>query len=274
VRGASRREHVLRKAEAVLTYALLFLAAALGGALNSVAGGGSFISFPALLFAGVAPIPANATNTVALWPAGVASAFAYRREMRHERRAIAALSIASLVGSVAGALLLLRTRETTFVVLLPFLLLFATLVFTFAPKLQSRFLRRGDSQSQLRIPLGVAFAVQIVIAVYGGYFGGGMGILMLAILSLMGMTDIHAMNGFKVVLGVVINGAAVVLFVFAGAVVWGDGAVMIAGGTLGGFVGAYVARKIEPRIVKRFVLVVAWGMTAYFFARTFVFRGV
>jgi uncharacterized membrane protein YfcA len=248
---------------------LLFISAALAGALNSVAGGGSFISFPALLFTGVAPVAANATNSVALWPAGVASAFAYRSELTQPRATLVALALASFVGGVAGALLLLWTSDTTFVHLLPFLLLVATLVFTFGGMLTARLRSNDRAGTTTTMPLAGAAVLQLAIALYGGYFGGGMGIMMLATLSLMGMTNIHAMNGLKTVLGTVINGVAVVAFIVAGAVTWGPGLVMIVGATAGGYAGAAVARKLDPRWVRRFVLAIAWGMTIYFFAKTY-----
>jgi uncharacterized membrane protein YfcA len=243
--------------------ALLFAAAFLAGALNSVAGGGSFISFPALLFAGVAPVTANATNTVAVWPAGLASAFAYRRELVQPRAVLVTLGAASLIGGLAGSVLLLRTRESTFVALIPWLLLAATLVFTFGGALTKKVVARGAVAGPA---LGAAALVQLVISVYGGYFGGGMGIMMLATLALMGMTAIHEMNALKMLLGVLINGVAVVAFVVAGAVAWTPGIVMIVAATLGGYAGAAIARKLDPKWVRRFVLLVAWGMTAYFFA--------
>jgi uncharacterized membrane protein YfcA len=263
-----------------LERALLFFAAMLGGALNSVAGGGSFISFPALLFTGVAPVVANATNTIALWPAGVAGAFTYRNDLRSPRRVLLALGAASLVGGTAGSLLLLRTRESTFVHLIPFLLLAATLLFTFGNVVTRKLRSRGratasaPSSATDAAPIALASGVilQLVISVYGGYFGGGMGIMMLATLSVMGMTDIHAMNGLKTLLGTLINGASVVAFIIAGAVDWGPGIVMIAGGTLGGWGGASLAKRIDPAGVKRFVMVVAWSMTAYFFFDAFVRR--
>jgi uncharacterized membrane protein YfcA len=250
----------------VPTLVFLFFAAALGGALNSVAGGGSFIAFPALLFSGVAPVVANATNTVALWPAGLASAFAYRRELPGPRSTLIVLSTSSLVGGVAGAVLLLKTSETTFVHLLPWLLLVATVLFTFGKQLTSRLPAAGSSRGTL---VAVACA-QTVIAVYGGYFGGGMGILMLATLSFMGMTNIHAMNAMKTILSTVINGVAVIAFVIAGAVAWRPGSVMVVGGILGGYVGATLARRIAPARVRTFVGAVAWAMTAYFFLRAYM----
>jgi uncharacterized membrane protein YfcA len=247
----------------VATTALLFLAAVVGGGINSVAGGGSFVAFPALLFAGVPPVPANATNTIALWPGSVASAIAYRRELLEVRGELLPLGVASLVGGLAGSLLLLHTSDRTFVLLIPWLLLFATLLFSFGGAVARR-VARGAKAS-----LGAAAVTQLAISVYGGYFGGGMGIMMLAVLSLLGMTDIHRMNALKTSLAALVNGIAVVAFIVAGAVAWRPAAVMIVGGIVGGYAGAAVARRIRPARVRSLVLVVAWVMTAYFFARTY-----
>lgn len=250
----------------VLTLLGLFVAAALGGALNSVAGGGSFIAFPALLFSGVAPVVANATNTVALWPAGLASAFAYRNDLPGPRSMIVVLSVASFIGGIAGAVLLLKTSESTFVHLLPWLLLVATVLFTAGKRLTAK-LPTGTASART---LAVVALIQTVIAIYGGYFGGGMGILMLATLSLAGMTNIHAMNALKTILGAVINGVAVVAFIIAGAVAWRPGSVMVVGGIVGGYFGATLARRIAPARVRTFVGFVAWAMTIYFFVRGYM----
>ncbi|HLK40814.1 MAG TPA: sulfite exporter TauE/SafE family protein [Polyangiaceae bacterium] len=246
------------------TACLLFGAAAIGGAINSVAGGGSFVAFPALLFAGVPAIAANATTTVALCPGTIASAVAYRRELREVRGELLPLSIAGFVGGLAGSLLLLRTSDRTFVLLIPWLLLFAASLFSFGGSLTKSF-----ATSAHRTSVGAAAVIQLAISVYGGYFGGGLGIMTLAVLSLLGMADIHRMNALKTVISSLVNGVAVVAFVWAGAVRWGPGVVMIAGGSLGGYAGAAWARRVDPRLVRRLVLVVAWGMTAYFFAKTF-----
>jgi len=245
------------------TGVLLFFAAVAGGAINSVAGGGSFVAFPALLFAGVAPVPANATNTIALWPGSLASVLAYRRELGEVKRELFPLAVAALLGGLAGSLLLLRTSESTFVLLIPWLLLFATLLFTFGGAV-ARKLTHGA-----RAPLWLAAIVQLAISVYSGYFGGGMGIMMLAVLTLLGMTHIHRMNALKNVLGALINGVAVVAFVIAGAVRWAPGVVMIAGGITGGYAGAAIARRISPKYVRWVVMGIAWGMTTYFFVKTY-----
>lgn len=247
-----------------LTTALLFVAAAAGGAINAVAGGGSFVAFPALLAAGVPAVPANATNTVALWPGSVASAIAYRQEIEAMRRELVPLGIASFAGGLGGSILLLRTSNDTFVLLIPWLLLFAAALFSFGRGISARLAKGAETS------LGVATFVQLAISIYGGYFGGGMGIMMLAVLSLMGMTDIHKMNGLKTVLASLINGVAVVAFIVAGAVTWGPGSVMIAGGVAGGYAGAAIARRVSPVAVRLVVLVVAWTMTAYFFVKTYV----
>jgi hypothetical protein len=242
---------------------LLFLVTAVGGALNSVAGGGSFLAFPALLFAGISPVAANATTTIALWPGSLASAVAYRRELREVRREIVPLGAAALLGGLIGSLLLLRTSDDTFVKLIPWLLLFASALFSFGGILAKRVMR-GTQAS-----LGVGIVAQFAISIYGGYFGGGMGIMMLAVLSLLGMTEIHRMNALKTSLGTLINGVAVVTFVTAGAIAWRAGVVMIAGGVLGGYAGAALARRVPARYVRRFVMGIAWTMTGYFFVRTY-----
>src|ERR1700691_175736 len=195
----------------------LFFAGVLGGALNAVAGGGSFIAFPALLFTGVPPIPANATNTIALWTAAVASGGAYRSRLNVPRRVMVPLLVASLIGGLAGAVLLLKTPAQTFMRVLPWLTLGATLLFAFGRKLAGS---RGSviEHSTSTAALMGATIFQLCVGVYGGYFGGGMGIVMLAMLAALGMTDIHGMNALKTVMGTVINGVAVITFIAARAI--------------------------------------------------------
>jgi uncharacterized protein len=245
------------------TAIFLFLAGALGGALNSVAGGGSFIAFPALLFSGVPPIPANATNTIALWTAAAASGGAYRRRLDVARRVLAPLLTASLIGGLLGAFLLLRTPAQTFMRVLPWLTLGATLLFAFGRKLAGS--KSVIEHEATTAALAGASAFQFLVAVYGGYFGGGMGIVMLAMLATLGMTDIHAMNALKSVMGFVINGVAVVAFIVARAIYWRQGIVMIAGGILGGYLGAHYAQKVPQVWIRSFVVLVGSAMTIYFF---------
>lgn len=251
--------------------ALLFGAAVLAGALNSVAGGGSFFSFPALAFAGVPEIQANATSTVALWPGSVASVGAYRKELAGQGPTLLLLGGVSVVGGVAGAVLLLHTPKSTFSLLIPFLLLFATLLFAFGRQIAATLRERigiGHASSG-RLHLGIAL-LQLVISIYGGFFGGGIGILMLASLALMGMENLHQMNAVKTVLQTCINGVAVVTFVVAGAVFWPQALVMIAGAVVGGYGGASLARRLPPSGVRWFVIVVGVAMSVVFFVKLLV----
>jgi uncharacterized membrane protein YfcA len=252
---------------ALHTLIFLFFAGALGGALNAVAGGGSFIAFPALLFTGVAPIAANATNTVALWVGVTASTGAYRKHLDLSRRVMIPLAITSLIGGIAGAYLLLHTPPQTFLRVLPWLMLGATLLFLFGGRLARS--QNGLAHDISTSALVFASVFELVVAVYGGYFGGGVGILNLAMLAIVGMTDIHAMNALKVVLGGIINGVAVVTFIVAGAVVWKQGAIMITGALLGGYLGAHYSLKLPQAWIRAFVIVVGIGMTAYFFWKAY-----
>ena len=250
----------------ILEAGLLFLAAVAGGALNSVAGGGSFLTFPTLLFTGVPPIVANATSTMALWPGSLASVGAYRKDVRAYRHHLVPFSIASLVGGYLGARILLRTSDGDFRALVPWLMLVATVVFAFGGQIVARVRKRGAADHPItRAAAFGATAVQLVISTYGGFFGGGMGILMLATFTVLGMRQIHAMNGMKNWLAACINGIAVVTFVTAGAIVWPEAVVMIVGAVLGGYGGASVAKKLNPLLVRRFVIALGFGLSLYFF---------
>jgi uncharacterized protein len=247
---------------------VLFAAAVFGGALNSVAGGGSFLTFPALLFVGVPPISANTTSTAALLPGVFASITGYREDFPKATLFVICLAVASLVGSLAGAVLLLKTPEDDFRRLIPYLLGFATLTFVLSKRL-SEWMGRGEHQVAAPSPRALAgiSAGQLVISVYGGYFGGGMGILMLATLGLMGMQNIHAMNAVKNLLAAIINTVAFVTFVFARNIVWPYAAVMLVGSMIGGYFGARYVRRLDQTLVRGFITVVGIAMTAYFFVR-------
>lgn len=238
----------------------------LAGVINSVAGGGSFFTLPALIRCGVPTVLANSTSTVALWPGTLASFGAYRHELAARRRLATALAAVSVFGGIVGAWILLHTPTATFDRLLPWLTLFATVLFAFGRQLANRFkLSLGeadDHRSLVKTSL-----LQFVIAVYGGYYGAGAGIMMLAILSLLGMSNIHAMNAFKTLLSVAFNGAAVVLFIVKGAVRWPEALVMMAGAVVGGYGGAWLARRLPATSVRRFVIVTGVLTTGYFFWR-------
>jgi uncharacterized protein len=258
-----------------VTSFFLFGAALLGGALNAVAGGGSFIGVPALLSAGIAPVAANATTTLAMWPGSLSSAVAYRREIVRARHWLVTLGAASLIGGLVGGWLLIRTPDQRFLLLLPWLMLAAAVTFTLGGRVADRLQkRRGAPGTHARstpapstpAPLWILL-FQFVIAIYGGYFGGGMGIMMLAAFSIAGMTDIHEMNGLKTLLAVAINGVALVEFIVSGAIAWAPGLIMVAGGIVGGYYGASLARRIEAGVVRAIVIVIAWTMTVYFFVK-------
>ena len=250
-------------------HCLLFGAAVIAGAINSVAGGGSFISFPALIFTGVNPISANATNNTALWLGTFASVGAYRDELLNRKRQLFIFGGVSLLGGLLGSVLLLYTSASFFSRLIPYLLLSATLLFTFSSLitkwLQVR-LPKWSNPSSSSPPVGVLI-LQLFIAVYGGFFGGGMGILMLATLSVMGLGTIHTMNAFKSFLATCINGIAVIPFVIAGVVVWYQALLMSVGAIIGGYVGGLYAQKLNPILVKRFVILLGFTMTVYFFVK-------
>ncbi|AFY73722.1 putative permease [Synechococcus sp. PCC 7502] len=244
----------------------------LAGGLNAIAGGGSFISFPALIFAGVSPINANATSTVALLPGSIASVGAYRNQVNWRDPEFLSLVVISIIGGILGAIVLLNTPQNLFVKLLPYLLLSATLLFTFSKSLtqwlKSQTSKLPDSESTNSLSKYGMPVFQGVIALYGGFFGGGIGILMLALLSLMGMENINKMNGIKTVLAALINGMAIVPFVIAGIINWHAAILMAIGAGLGGYLSAYYAQKLNPTYIRRFVIFVGFSMTIYFFIKS------
>jgi uncharacterized protein len=246
----------------------LFAAGALGGAINAVAGGGSFVTFPALLFTGVAPVAANATNTLALWIGVTASGGAYRKHLNISRRVMIPLILTSIVGGLGGAVLLVKTPAQTFLRVLPWLLLGATLLFAFGKHLTGR-IAAGISHESSNAAVAGASVFELGVAIYGGYFGGGMGIMNLAMLSALGMTDIHAMNALKVVLAGVTNGVATLTFIAAGAILWPQAVVMTLGASLGGYSAAHYAQKLPQSWIRLFVLLMAAAMTVYFFVRAY-----
>jgi uncharacterized membrane protein YfcA len=244
----------------------LFFAGVLGGSINAVAGGGSFVSFPALLFTGVAPIQANATNTLVLCIGTTASGGAYPQKLNIPPRIMIPLVLTSVIGGLAGAFLLIKTPAQTFLHVLPWLMLGATLLFAFGKHLTGR-ISAGISHDASNAAVTGASIFEFVVAVYGGYFGGGLGIMNLAMLAALGMTDIHAMNKLKVLLGGIINGVATIAFVALGVILWPQGLVMTAGAVLGGYSSAHFAQKLPQSWVKSFVILVGSAMTIYFFYR-------
>lgn len=250
--------------------ALLFGVAILGGAINSVAGGGSFLCFPMLLFTGVPPVNANATNTLALWPGTLASVGAYRKEFVNANpRQILSLVLTGILGSLVGAIVLLKTPQLTFLHMVPWLLASATLIFCFSSRI-SRWIREREARTGTsgRITTGAAL-VQLVIAVYIGFFGAGAGILMLALFAFMGMESIHTMNAFKTMLASVCNGVALIAFVIARAIWWPQALIMLVGAIIGGYFGAHFAQKVAPAKVRMIVIFIGAGLSIYFFAKQY-----
>jgi uncharacterized protein len=246
----------------------LCVAGALGGAINAVAGGGSFVAFPALLFTGVPPIPANATNTVSLWVGVTASGGAYWKRLHISRRVMVPLIATSIIGGIAGAFLLIRTPAQTFLKVLPWMLLGATLLFAFGKYFTGR-LQAGLSRDSSNAAITGASIFEFFVSIYGGYFGGGVGIINLAMLAVLGMTDIHEMNALKVVLGAVINGVATVTFVATGVILWPQAIVMTVGAIVGGYLAAHYAQRLPQSWVRGFVIAVGFAMTVYFFVRAY-----
>ena len=245
---------------AVLVILILAAAAFAAGAINSVAGGGSFLTFPSLVFAGVPAVMANASSTVALFPGSLASAISYREDIRAlEEKRLKSWWLVSLLGGAIGAVLLLVTSDKTFRQIAPWLLLFATLLFAFGSRVSAAL--RGNLGSNNAWMLAVLFPISI----YGGYFGGGMGIMILAAFRLYGLTDIHGMNGVKTILGGSLNAIASIIFVVAHQVDWRPTLLMMAAGVAGGYVGPILARRMAPGGIRGVVIAVGGGMTIYFF---------
>lgn len=268
--GAEWRPAVSCKLTSVLDVphaAVAFGAAFLAGAINSVAGGGTLISFPVLIWLGLDSVAANATSTVAIWPGTIGSAWGYRQELRGVPSRFLLMVAPSLVGGIAGAVLLRWTPTATFDRLVPFLILFATLLFMVQETVQGKL---GTGQAAMRKSLkwlvgGLLF--QLMVGLYGGYFGAGIGILMLAALSIMGLKNIHEMNGLKVILGGSVNGIAAAYFICARMVYWPYVVLMAAASIAGGYGGAGVARKLGQTAVRRLVILTGLGMAVSLFVR-------
>ncbi|MBS1856269.1 MAG: sulfite exporter TauE/SafE family protein [Acidobacteria bacterium] len=244
-----------------------FGAAFLAGAINSVAGGGTLVSFPTLIWLGLNPVTANATSTVAIWPGTVGSAWGYRRELRQAEPRFRVLIVPSLIGGITGALLLKWTPPAIFEELVPYLILFATLLFMAQEPVQ-RYLKTADAARHRSAKWMVgALLFQLAVGIYGGYFGAGIGILMLAALSILGLNDIHEMNSLKVIFGGSINGIAAAYFIWARMVYWPDVLVMAVAAILGGLGGAGTARKIGRTAVRRIVIGVGLFMAISLFVK-------
>ncbi len=243
----------------------LLLAAAFGaGALNAVAGGGSFLTLPALVFTGLPPVLANATGTVALLPGYMAGAWGFREDMQAPPGlTLPRLAMLSLVGGACGAMLLLVTDDRTFRILIPWLLLAATVLFAIGPTIVRRSrAREGGAASSVRASIGV-----LAVSVYGGYFNGGLGILLLALFGLLGQSGLHAANGSKNVVSALLTAIAVLVYAAGGLVVWPQALVMMVAATAGGYFGARMARRVPPAVLRVGIVCIGLLMSFIFFAR-------
>lgn len=251
---------------------VLFAAACLAGGLNAVAGGGTILTFPALLAFGMPSIQANATSTIALMAGITGSLYGYRNHLSAVKPWLEKFAPVSIVGGVLGAWLLTRTSVRFFDQLVPFLILFATILFL----LNNAFRRLAGIEAAAAarhspaLGTSAALILQFGVAVYGGYFGAGIGILMLATMGLLGLHHIHEMNAIKTVLGSLINTVAAVYFVFAGLVIWPQAIVMIAGATLGYYLGSHWAQKISQRQVRALISLIGISLSLIFFWREFL----
>lgn len=241
---------------------LLLTAAFLAGILNAIAGGGSFLTFPALVFAGVPPVTANATSAVAVFPGYLGAVAGFRKEIRQiERTSLVQYLLVSLAGGFGGALLLLITSNEIFSVLVPWLLLFATVLFGCGQSLMDR-LRRGTP-----VYGKSGMVIIFVVSIYGGYFNGGLGIILLAALLFVGLNDLHLMNGLKNGISFAIALISVAIFSVAGLVRWKEALLMMLAATLGGYCGAIIAKKIPVLFLKYLISCIGLGMSVIFFLR-------
>jgi uncharacterized protein len=249
------------------TFLVLGISAFVAGAMNSIAGGGTLLTFPALLLTGIHPVMANATSTVALVPGSMAGAWGYRRELETTRRWLALLIPPCIIGGAVGTLLVTELDQKYFSFLIPWLILTATLLFLCQPLL-TRITGIGKKHSEPAGPtLAAIVSFQFVVAVYGGYFGAGIGILMLSSLPFLGLSDIHRMNAVKTILAACINVVSVAVFAAKGQIVWSLGPVMAIAAIAGGYVGARLARRLKPIYVRRVVIAIGLVLSTYFFYR-------
>lgn len=252
---------------------VLFLAALVAGAVNSVAGGGTLLTFPTLLAFGVPPIAANATSTVALVPGSFSAFWGYRDDLKRGRRTLLAFALPSLVGGVLGALFVDRIGDAAFAKAVPWLILGATALFVVQAPLRAWLLRRLDrpagGEHGGRAALVGVVLFQLAVATYGGFFGAGIGILMLAALGLLGLESIHRMNGVKNFANVCINGVASLTFIALGRVRWDLALVMAAGAIIGGQLGARTAKRVGERNVRRAVVVIGVAIGCWMLIRAY-----
>lgn len=254
-----------------LELVFLFAAGLLGGVINSIAGGGSFITFPALLLVGVPPISANATNTYASCAGYLSGAYAFRKELSEHRADLPRILLSSLLGGVIGAWLLLQTPEALFTQAIPWLLLLATALLVFGSQLNTTF-RHWAGHHRHASTIGSMFLgiLLLGVCIYGGFFNAGLGIIILSYLTLAGHTDINAMNGLKLLVSSTVSLIAIGVFVFEDVIAWYAGTVLLLGTLSGGYAAAHVSRRLRPSLVRGFVICASCTITVYFFYTTYL----
>ena len=249
-----------------LTFVLLFAAGLLGGMINSLAGGGSFVIFPALLFAGVPPVLANASNTYACLPGYVTGAIGYWKHIAPHKGRLALYCALGLVGGYLGAEALMRISDEMFAGIIPWLMAFAVAIYIFGQRINRFFAARSvGSQRAARAGAAGLSVLLLAISFYGGFFNAGLGIVLLAWLALAGFEDVHAMNGLKLLISSVISVVAVMRFAATGSIAWVEGSVALAGAMVGGFAAAYFSHLVPAKVIRGFVIVYGVGLTGYFF---------
>jgi uncharacterized membrane protein YfcA len=250
---------------APVDFGLLFLAGLIGSAVNAVAGGGTFFTFPAFLSTGVAPVIANASNAVAIWPGRVLAIAAYWRELKRQKERASWTGAVCLLGGAAGAWLLLRSGDKTFLRAVPWLVSAATLLFLFDKPISAHFgVRDGGKRPSPLVMAGLAIPL-FFCALYGGFFGGGLGVVMMPVLSLTGVKDMQQLNGLKNLLVTAVTSVAVLTFVVSGAVSWPGTIAMTAGALIGGYAGGYFARYIPAAQLKNIVIALGFVLSVYYF---------
>lgn len=237
----------------------LVVAGVVGGGVNAIAGGGTFFTFPVLVATGLDPLTANVSNAVAIYPGHAAAVPAYREELRSAGRGLLPRCFISATGAVIGAGLLLWAGTATFSNLVPFLLFAATLLFAFGPVIRRTAERIGSQSAVLN------GSIEFVFAVYGGYFGAGLGVLLMAALTIVGVRDVQMANAQKNLIATIITTVSVLIFIFAGAVAWPQTVCVLIGASVGGYVGARLARKVSERVLRSVVIAVGLGLSLYYF---------
>lgn len=245
----------------MIHYIIAFLSSIGAGAINAVAGGGTLISFPTLIELGLSPKLSNTTNTVALWSGSLLGAIGYKSYLKDALPNIKKLFIPSLMGGIAGGFLLLYTSQTLFNFIVPFLILFAAILFSLGPKI---------SIITSHLKAKYIFLIQFLTAVYGGYFGAGMGIVMLGSITAIGITDIHIANAIKNTLAFLINLSAAFLFIAYGKVEWHYALIMMIGFAIGGLMSSLISQKIERKYIRLFINIVGYFLAIYYFLKIYI----